>query len=211
MEVDGETVSAPGLVVDSRKQEVRVDGRPVRPVASGVWMLNKPPGVLSTVKDPHGGKTVLDLAREAGLVQRVYPVGRLDLKSRGLVLLSNDGDLAHRLLHPRFGVPKIYRVKVNLPITRTQMRRFAAGVELADGRTRPCRIRELPARASYEIELKEGRKRQIRRMFEAFGRRVTDLQRVGMGPLSLGRLPEGEIRPLSGAERGRLKEAVGLS
>jgi 23S rRNA pseudouridine2605 synthase len=209
--VDGETVSTPGFVVDSRRQKVRVDGRLLRPVSPRVYMLNKPPGVLATVSDPHGGETVLDLARRAGVTERVYPVGRLDLKSRGLILLSNDGDLSHRLLHPRFGVVKIYRVRVNLPITKTQMRRFASGVQLSDGRTRPCEIRALPGRASYELKLKEGRKRQIRRMFEAFGRRVTDLERVAIGPLRLGRLPEGEMRPLEASERDRLKEAVGLS
>ncbi len=197
--------------MDPRKQSVTLDGKKLKPEQTRVYALNKPMGVLSTVKDPHGGQTVLDLARAQGVKTRVYPVGRLDKKSRGLLLLSNDGDLSLRLLHPRYEVEKVYRVRVNLPITKSQMWKFSGGIVLSDGKTRPCSIRPLRARATYEVRLREGRKRQIRRMFEAMNRRVIDLQRVAIGPLKLAGLPEGELRALDRSELRALKEAVGLS
>lgn len=208
--VDGEVVTSPGTAIDSDRQDVRVDGRPVRREAPAVYLLNKPVGVLSASCDARGQRTVLDLAREAGVRARVYPVGRLDKHTRGLILLTNEGDLAHRLTHPRYEVPRVYEARLNLPITRTQMRRFAAGLELDDGPTRPCAIRALHGRARYEVTLNEGRNRQVRRMFEALGRRVDWLKRHRLGPLSLGRLPEGALRELTAAERARLKRAVGL-
>jgi len=208
--VDGEKVTSPGTSVDAKRSRVTLDGRRVRPVPPSTYLLNKPRGILSTVSDPRGGRTVLDLAREAGLEGRLYPVGRLDKDSQGLILLSNEGDLAHRLLHPRFGVEKVYRVRINLPITKTQMRFFASGLPLSEGTTKPCRIAALRGRASYRVILTEGRKRQIRRMFECLNRRVIELTRVRLGSLKLGRLPEGEIRPLEKGELAGLKRAVGL-
>lgn len=209
--VDGQLCDQPGLSVDPKKQTVNLDGKKMRVEESRVYLLNKPSGVLSTVKDPHGGETVLDLARAQGVAHRVYPVGRLDKKSRGLILISNDGDLSLRLLHPRYDVEKVYRVRINLPITKSQMWRFSGGVVLSDGKTRPCSIRPLKTRATYEVRLKEGRKRQIRRMFEIMNRRVIDLERIAIGPLKLGRLPEGKLRELERSELRALKEAVGLS
>jgi 23S rRNA pseudouridine2605 synthase len=208
--IDGKTVDDPARGVDPRKQRVTLDGRPLAAAEPRTWILNKPRGVLSAASDARGGRTVVDLAREAGIAERLYPVGRLDKDSRGLLLLSNEGDLALRLTHPRYGVEKTYRVSLNLPITATQQRRFGGGLALDDGPTRPCRIRPLPGRARYEVVIAEGRKRQIRRMFEALNRRVVDLRRVRLGPLSLGRLPEGELRELSGRELQTLKRAVGL-
>ncbi|MBN2171863.1 MAG: rRNA pseudouridine synthase [Candidatus Krumholzibacteriota bacterium] len=208
--VDGVVVTAPGTAVDPERQAVRVDGRAVSLEAPVSYLLNKPVGVLSAARDARGQRTVLDLAREAGVRARVYPVGRLDRHTRGLIVLTNEGELAHRLTHPRYEVPRVYEARLNLPITRTQMRRFAAGLELADGPTRPCRIRALPGRARYEVTLGEGRNRQVRRMFEALGRRVDWLKRHRLGPLSLGRLPEGALRELTAEERARLKRAVGL-
>ncbi len=209
--VDGQLCDQPGLSVDPKKQTVSLDGKKLRPEESRVYILNKPNGVLSTVKDPHGGQTVLDLARAQGVTLRVYPVGRLDKKSRGLILLSNDGDLSLRLLHPRYDVEKVYRVRINLPITKSQMWKFSGGLLLSDGKTRPSSIRPLKTRATYEVRLREGRKRQIRRMFEVMNRRVIDLERVAIGPLKLGRLPEGKLRELNLSELRALKEAVGLS
>jgi len=208
--VDGEIVSHPGTSVDPRTQEVRLDGRPLAFEAPLTVLLHKPRGVISSAKGGRGETTVLDLARAAGIDERLYPAGRLDRESHGLLILSNEGDLVHRLIHPRFGVEKIYRVRVNLPITDTQMRRFAAGLPLSDGQTRPCRIERLRQRASYRVYLKEGRKRQIRRMFECLNRRVVELERIAMGPIKLGRLAPGEIRPLSGRELDELKRSVGL-
>lgn len=208
--VDGEREDSPGRLVDPQRQLVALDGKTLSFVEPQTWLLNKPPKVLSAAKDARGGRTVLDLAREAGVEERLFPVGRLDKLSRGLILLSNEGDLAHRLIHPRFGIEKTYLVRINLPITKTQMRRFAAGLDLEEGRTRPCRIRALRGRAKYEVVLSEGRKRQIRRMFETMGRRVLDLQRVKLGPMTLGRLREGELRRLEPRELTLLKQAVGL-
>jgi len=210
VKVDGEIRSHPGAIVDSARQLVTLDGRPLALERTRVYALNKAPGLLSTVKDPHGGRTVLDLARSKGVLERVYPVGRLDRNSRGLLLLSNDGDLSLRLLHPRYEVEKVYRVRINLPITSTQMTRFSRGISLGDGPTRPCSIRPLRKRACYEIKLREGRKRQIRRMFEALNRRVLDLERIAIGTIRLGRLAEGELRELDSEELRRLKDSVGL-
>ena len=210
VEVDGVRVSEPGIKVDGRHQSVLLDGKPIAVVVSRTYLLNKPRGVLSAAKDARGGRTVLDVAREAGIEERLFPVGRLDKDSYGLILLSNDGDLSYRLTHPRYGVGKRYQVRINLPITKTQMSHFAAGIELSDGKTRPSRIKPLRRRASYEVILHEGRKRQIRRMFESLNRRVIELRRVGMGSLSLGGLAEGEIRPLTKQELSRLKSDVGL-
>jgi len=211
VEIDGEICLEPGRSLDPGKQDVKVDGAAVKAEEIRVYLLNKPPGILSTVSDPHGGRTVLDLAREAGVKARIYPVGRLDLKSRGLMILCNDGSLSNRIIHPRYGVEKVYRARINLPITQTQMKRFKAGLALEDGRTQPCGIRELRGRAIYEVRLREGRKRQIRRMFEVLNRKVLDLERVAIGPLRLEGLREGEMRELRGEELRRLKEAVGLS
>jgi 23S rRNA pseudouridine2605 synthase len=210
VKVDGAAVTDPALDVDPQRQRVTLDGRALALVTPQTWLLNKPRGILSAASDARGGRTVADLAAAAGIGGRLYPIGRLDKDSRGLILLSNEGDLALRLTHPRYGIEKTYRVRINLPITATQMRQFAAGLPLADGPTQPCRIRPLPGRATYEVVLGEGRKRQLRRMFECMGRRVIDLARVRLGPLGLGGLPEGALRPLSAAELERLKRAVGL-
>jgi 23S rRNA pseudouridine2605 synthase len=210
VKVDGSAVTDPALDVEPQRRRVTLDGRALALVAPQTWLLNKPRGILSAASDARGGRTVADLAAAAGIGGRLYPIGRLDKDSRGLILLSNEGDLALRLTHPRYGIEKTYRVRINLPITATQMRQFAAGLPLADGLTQPCRIRPLPGRATYEVVLGEGRKRQLRRMFECLGRRVIDLARVRLGPLGLGGLPEGALRPLSAAELERLKRAVGL-
>ncbi len=210
VKVNGKHIDKPGLDVKVGRDVVTLDGKVVTPVEAQTWLLNKPAKILSAAKDARGGRTVVDLAREAGIETRLFPVGRLDKMSRGLILLSNEGDLAHRLIHPRYGVEKIYRVRINLPITRTQMRRFAIGLELEDGTTQPCRIKALHGKSRYEVILSEGRKRQIRRMFETLNRRVIDLQRVRIGPLGLSRLPEGEMRRLTEGELILLKRAVGL-
>lgn len=208
--VAGETVCDPACGVDPDSAQVSLDGRALALVPTQTWLLHKPRGVLSAASDARGGRTVIDLARAAGIAGRLYPVGRLDKDSRGLLLLTNDGELALRLTHPRYGVEKTYRVRVDLPITAAEQRRFAAGLPLSDGPTRPCRLRPLAGRATYEVVLSEGRQRQIRRMFELLGRRVVDLQRLRLGPLGLGDLPEGALRPLSAAERERLHRAAGL-
>lgn len=180
--------------------EVAVDGRPVAPEPREVWVVNKPPGVTSTAREPGRRRAVVDLVDSPA---RLYPVGRLDADSSGLILLTNDGELANRLIHPRYGVPKTYRVRLRRPPSGHDLRRLREGVELEDGRTAPARVRRLGDR-EIEITLREGRKRQVRRMAEAVGNRVESLVRVGFGPLRLGRLPEGMARRLGADEMRRL-------
>ena len=169
-----------------------------------VYVLNKPAGVLSTVHDTHGRRTVVDLVKAPG---RLYPVGRLDADTTGLILLTDDGDLAHRLTHPSFEVPKTYRAVVrNPPVREPALRALREGVELEDGRTAPARVRRIGP-GELELTIHEGRKRQVRRMCDAVGHRVESLERVAFGPLRLGTLPAGGHRRLTPAEVERLRKA----
>ncbi len=209
VQVNGRTAQL-GDRADPQRDLVSVDGRPVRtPPPSLTHLLNKPPGPLCTCHDPHGRRTVLDLLPErlrngTGL----HPVGRLDGESRGALLLSNDGDLTLRLTHPRFGHPKTYRVWVRGRPSPDTLRRWRAGVPL-DGRpSQPVRVRRLEGGDAagrgvatwLELEMGEGRNRQIRRTAEALGHPVLDLQRWAIGALTLSDLAEGEWRILSRAE-----------
>ena len=197
--VAGERVTDPARDVDANSG-VQVDGEKVTPEPREVWALNKPPDVVSTAREPGRRAAVVDLVRSS---RRLYPVGRLDAETTGLILLTNDGELANRLTHPRYGVPRTYRAKLRKPVTDTQMRRLRRGVALDDGAAAPARVRRTSGRA-IEIEIREGRNRQVRRMVEAVGNEVLDLQRVRFGSLTLGELGEGEARRLSSAEIDRL-------
>jgi len=201
----GETVTDPARDVDGTSR-VELDGRPVSPEQQEVHLLNKPPGVVSTAQDTHGRPTVVELVRSR---RRLYPVGRLDAETTGLLLLTNDGDLAERLTHPRYGVEKVYRAKVKPPrLSEESLRALREGVELEDGRTAPARVRPLRA-GLVEIAIREGKKRQVRRMIEAVGHRVAALERVAFGPLGLGALEQGESRRLKPVEVERLRQAGG--
>lgn len=203
--VGGEPVTDPALDVDETSG-VEVDGAPVTPEASEVWALNKPPGVTSTAREPGGRRAVVELVPSE---RRLYPVGRLDADSTGLILLTNDGELANRLMHPRYEVEKAYRVALGRPPRALELRRLREGVELDDGLTLPARVRRTGAR-EIEVAIREGRNRQVRRMIEAVGNRVEALRRVRFGSLELGRLAEGEAHRLSDAEVRRLwKDAAG--
>jgi 23S rRNA pseudouridine2605 synthase len=203
--VGGEVVRDPARDVDE-SSGVALDGSALAPEPREVYALHKPPGVVSTAKDTHGRRTVIEFVPSA---RRLYPVGRLDADTTGLILLTNDGDLANMLTHPRFEVEKTYRVTVEpAPVSEAALRRLREGLELDDGRTAPARARQLDS-GVLEIVLREGRKRQVRRMCEAVGHRVTALARVGFGPLRLERLPEGEFRRLTPAEVERLRKAAG--
>jgi 23S rRNA pseudouridine2605 synthase len=191
--VAGETVTDPARDVDS-SSGVALDGEPLRaPREHVVYAVHKPAGVVSTARDTHGRPTVVELApKGAG---RLYPVGRLDADSTGLILLTNDGELAHRLTHPSFEVPKTYRARVRGRPTDDDLQRLREGIELEDGRTAPARVRAVRADL-LELVIHEGRKRQVRRMLEAIGHPVVDLRRVAFGPLQLGSLAPGAARRL---------------
>jgi 23S rRNA pseudouridine2605 synthase len=201
--VGDEVVRDPARDVDG-SVPVRVDGKAVR-VSTGqraVYAVHKPKGVVSTARDPQGRTTVVSLVPSA---RRLYPVGRLDADTTGLILLTDDGELAHRLTHPSFEVPRTYRAKVRHPPVREHaLKRLREGIELDDGMTAPARVKRL-APDRLEITIHEGRKRQVRRMCEAVGHPVIALERVRFGPLWLGKLEEGHHRRLTAAEVSKLR------
>jgi pseudouridine synthase len=180
---------------------VAVDGRTVAPQELAYLMLHKPPGVVTTASDPQRRRTVLDLVESP---QRVYPVGRLDRDTTGLLLLTNDGELANRLAHPRHGVEKTYVAEVEGDPPPDVLRRLAEGVELDDGPTAAARVRRLGA-GRIELVIHEGRNRQVRRMCEAVGHPVRRLHRSAYGSLELGALAEGRWRALTSEEVDALR------
>jgi 23S rRNA pseudouridine2605 synthase len=201
--VDGEVITDPARDVDDSRA-VKVDGRRVKTAghAHVVYLVNKPAGVVSTAKDPQGRPTVVSLVSSS---ERLYPVGRLDYDTTGLILLTNDGDLAHRLTHPSFEVPRTYRARVaNAPVNEPAIRSLREGVELEDGVTAPAKVRRISSN-QLELTIHEGRKRQVKRMLEAVGHPVRALERVAFGPLKLGGLDPGEHRALTPAEIERLR------
>jgi 23S rRNA pseudouridine2605 synthase len=183
---------------------VEVDGRPVEPQPLAHVLLHKPAGVVTTASDPQGRPTVVDLVRHEA---RVVPVGRLDAATTGALLLTNDGQLAHRLAHPRYGVAKVYEVELEREPGDEALRRLAAGVDLGDGTTAPAGVARL-GRRRIEVTLHEGRNRQVRRMCEAVGHPVRRLHRSRYDGLDLTGLAPGEWRELTAAEVGRLRAAA---
>ena len=198
-------VTDPARDVDA-DSGVAVDGRYLEgPEERMVFILNKPVGVLSTAADTHGRRTVVDLVPSRGA--RLYPVGRLDADSTGLILVTNDGDLAQRLTHPSFEVPRTYRATVRpVPVPERALRTLREGVDLDDGRTAPAKVRQLKP-GVLELTIHEGRNHQVKRMCEAVGHRVNTLQRVRFGALRLDDLPEGAHRRLKQAEVEGLRKA----
>jgi 23S rRNA pseudouridine2605 synthase len=203
--VDGRTVTDPAHDVGD-SHAIAFDGEPVRGAEPRVaYALHKPAGVVSTASDTHGRTTVVELVKAD---RRLYPVGRLDVDSTGLILLTNDGELAHRLTHPRYEVPKTYRATLAGPaLTDRALRALREGVELDDGITAPARVRRLTPH-QLEITIHEGRNRQVRRMCEAIGRPVRQLVRIRFGPLGLGELRPGKARRLTAAELDALGAAA---
>jgi 23S rRNA pseudouridine2605 synthase len=199
--VDGEVLTDPARDVDERAR-VEVNGSPVSPEPREVWALNKPAGVVSTAREPGARRAVVDLVDSE---RRLYPVGRLDADSTGLILLTNDGELANRLTHPRYGVAKTYRVRVARPPSERDLDRLRRGVRLDDGPTAPTEVSRIGER-ELEMTVTEGRKRQVRRMIEAIGNEVEALARIRIGSLELGELRRGEARPLDPGEVTRLWE-----
>ena len=191
---------------------VMVGGRPVQLVTEWTYlMMNKPVGVLTSVGDARGRRTVTDRLSPGGA--RVFPVGRLDLDSRGLVLLTDDGELAGRLMHPRYHVEKEYRVVVTGQPHKDALRQLSEGMVVSGERFEPAEVRVLDGTAGdtrLSMVLREGRKREVRRLWQALGHPVLDLQRVRIDGLTLGDLPEGGVRPLNPDELSRLRSAAGL-
>ena len=203
--VGGEPVLDPARDVGP-DDEVTLDGNPVGedPARRVVYAVNKPAGVVSTASDPQRRRTVVELV---GGPLRLFPVGRLDADTTGLILLTNDGELAHRLTHPSFEVDKSYRAVVSRPPVRAHaLRALRTGIQLDDGPTAPARVTRV-APNTLELTIHEGRKRQIRRMCEHVGHPVVSLQRVRFGPLRLGDLPVGGVRLLTAAEVSLLRSA----
>jgi 23S rRNA pseudouridine2605 synthase len=213
------TVSVNGIPAVAGQQvtpgvdTVTVDGRPVEPALQWTYlMMNKPVGVLTSVGDDRGRATVTDRLPEEA--PRVFPVGRLDLDSRGLVLLTDDGELAGRLMHPRYHVEKEYRVVIAGRPGEDAFRRLSEGMVVRGERFAPAEARVLESSTSetrLSMVLREGRKREVRRLWQALGHRVVDLQRVRIDGLELGDLDEGTVRPLGADEVARLKAATGLT
>ena len=212
--VNGHVVTRLGSCSTPEKDQIRVDGRLIgAPVAKAYYAFHKPAGVVTTMKDAEGRSAVSDFLEGLHRRQKVFPVGRLDYNSSGLLLLTNDGELAHRLMHPRFRVKKVYWVKLSSLPSAEQLARLRRGVRLSDGPTYPAQVRvlrKLKQKAWLEVVLYEGRYREVRRMMDAIGHTVERLMRSSMGPIALDRLPPGEIRPLSEREVLTLQRLVGL-
>jgi pseudouridine synthase len=206
--VNGHVIRDPDHWVDMTRDRVRVDGKPLRVQERVYLLLYKPAGYLTTHRDPQGRPTVYDLIANVGTF--VSPVGRLDLDTSGLLLMTNDNQLAERVTNPESHVPKTYLVKASMRLTDEHLQQLRDGVELSDGPTRPSRVRRVRDSEKYthlEITLTEGRNRQVRRMIEAFGATVLKLVRVKIGSISIGTLQIGKWRLLTKAELQTLRGA----
>src|ERR1700722_20322954 len=207
--VDGSVVRELGTRVDPEHQKVSVDGQPLQAERLVYWLVNKPRGYLCTNHDPAGRPRAIDLMPHVS--ERVYPVGRLDEDSEGLLLLTNDGDLAFQLMHPRFGVYKTYLVQVAGKPSREDVEKLLEGVWLSDGRVKAKRVKRLKTQGDstwLEIVLAEGKNREIRRMLARLEHKVMRLKRTAIGPIKLDRLPKGKSRKLKAEELDRLRQAT---
>ena len=209
--VDGVVVRVQGMRVDPARARIEVDGERINVNPRHVYFaLNKPPGVVTTASDPLGRETVLDLVRTS---KRVVPVGRLDADTHGLVLLTDHGDLVHRLTHPRYQVPRVYAAEVKGTMSREAAKALRDGVRLEDGPARAKKvriIRRAASRSLVEITMTEGRKHEVRRMLDEVGFPVIELVRVAFGPIELGTLASGKSRKLTAEEVGALLKTAGL-
>jgi 23S rRNA pseudouridine2605 synthase len=208
VEVDRKVVTELGTKADRAQQEIRVDGVPLARPRRVYFLVNKPPGILSTNADPSGRPRVVDMVAYSG---RLFTVGRLDMSSEGLILVTNDGELANRLTHPRYGVEKTYQVEVAGILDRRELDVLRRGVRLAEGVAHVVSakvVRQYKHSTLLEIVLNEGRNREIRRILARLGHKVERLKRVALGPLRLAELPSGQVRPLERDEVRRLKQAA---
>lgn len=207
--VNGEIVTELGSKADLGRDHIKADGKLLQAPKQQLYIaMNKPKGIVTTVSDPEQRKTVMDFLR--GVKGRVYPVGRLDYASEGLLLLTNDGEFANRITRAATHVPKVYVVKVNAPLSPAQEEEFRNGVPLDGRRTAPAKLKELKRTMSpwYEVTLIEGRNQQVREMFKYFGKLVEKLKRVRIGFLELGPLKPGEHRSLTPAEISKFKHLL---
>jgi len=210
--INGEVVREMGVKIDPAKDHIKVDGRHLKPAAPKAYvMLNKPKEVLTTLEGPDNEERLTIRHFLRGVRHRVFPVGRLDYDTEGLLLLTNDGELAQRLLHPRYHVPKTYLTKIKGTLEPEDMQQLETGVRLEDGMTAPAqlkKIRKVEENSWIELTIYEGRTHQVKRMLEAVGHPVLKLKRLRFGPLTLGLLPLGEYRFLTDPEIHRLKAAA---
>jgi 23S rRNA pseudouridine2605 synthase len=209
--VNGVVIREPGTLADPATDRITVDGRVVpAPEASQYLLLHKPAGVVTTVRDPQRRPVVTDLL-PASVRERVYPVGRLDADVEGLLLLTNDGALTHRLLHPRYALPRVYEAEVVGRVSEAELERWRRGVTLEDGAAVPLAVELLgsgTATSTMRLSFTEGRKHEVKRYCEALGHRVERLRRVAFGPLRLGTLPLGACRSLTPRELSALRAAA---
>ena len=213
--VNGTVVRKLGTVANSDRDKIKVDGRLVlQSQKRFYYSFHKPLKMITSMGDPKGRPNLGDCLKPIGKGMRVYPVGRLDYNSSGLLLLTNHGELAYRLSHPSYEVKKVYEVKISGVPTDSDLQRLRAGVSLQDGVTSPARVRilkRLRKKTWLEMEIHEGRYREVRRIFEALGYSVEKLVRTRFGPIRLGSLPIGGLHPLRPEEIESLQRAVGLS
>lgn len=205
--INGKKATEHGQRINPGKDDILINNKKIITPALQYIIVNKPKGIVSTVSDEKKRRTVTSLVNSK---VRVYPVGRLDQDSRGLILLTNDGDLTYRLTHPKFHIPKTYIVRVVGKVSKDKLLRLKRGIRLVEGMTSPAEvaiIEELESSTVLSFTLREGWKRQIRRMCEAVRCRVIDLERISIGPLELGELEEGKYRNLKPQELEELKEA----
>jgi 23S rRNA pseudouridine2605 synthase len=190
-----------GLKIVPSEHRIEVDGKSIAsPESKAYYLFNKPPGVLSTLKDPKGRPTIKDFLFQARIKERVFPVGRLDWNAEGLMLLTNDGELAQQLQHPRFQVPKTYRVKIQGIPSETSLRQLEKGIKLPGGKMHRAdseTVKTGEDRSWLLITIREGEKHQIKNMLAAIGHPVITIKRIALGPLSIGRLAPGRLRPLT--------------
>ena len=210
--VNGKVVKELGTKVTPGKDKVTVDGKPVQTEEQLVYyLMNKPAGYLTTVKDTHDRPTVMDLL--TGIPYRVFPVGRLDFETEGLLLLTNDGEFAYRMTHPKFKIKKTYLATVQGELTKERLQMLRNGVELEDGKTAPAEVnivRQEKHRTVVEITIHEGKNRQVRRMFKAVKNPVLELKRINVGGLTLKGVGSGEIRSLTAEEVQKLTQRLGM-
>lgn len=210
--VDGHLLSEQGLLIDDENLPViLLDGKKLVPPQKTdytILLFNKPKLVITSLKDEQGRRSIADYLPVG---KRLYPIGRLDYDSTGLLLITDYGELTNRLLHPSYKVAKEYIVKINgEPLSNSELKRFSEGIELEDGLTAPCSIKALKSYNTYSVTIKEGRKRQVRRMFEFFDRKVVNLHRVSFGPIKLGSLQSGKLREITPEEKKALLKAAGI-